>query len=468
MATKYHGRNRLSTPSFARIKEFVSDRTRREELSFEEFEQELHRLVSAWESELVARELASYDEDAPQVEVEGKVYRRKMESTKEYHGLAGTFEISRHLYVPLGDEGKAICPLELRAGIVAGAWTPMAARVMAHAVAISTPDEAAKLFREIGGLTPSASSLDRLPKHLSERWEAKREEFEAELRSQEEVPEEAVAVSVAIDGVQVPMKDGDRAGKRNQEDKRPQGPAGYREVGCGTITFHGLEGEPLKTIRYARGPEAKKVALKGELVAELRAILGTRPGLEIVGLSDGAPDHWEFLDSLPQLLNLEEDEIRKAVDAFHVFERVKRALDAYHGEGTAESKAAFEQYRVWMREYPDGVRRVLRALRYRRDHSRGATKKAIECEIRYIEQRVHLMRYKELLDDQLPIGSGLVEAACKTLATERVKRSGMSWGEKGLQAILTLRSLLQSDRWERAWPLLADQYKVQVTPRRAA
>jgi hypothetical protein len=75
------------------------------------------------------------------------------------------------------------------------------------------------------------------------------------------------------------------------------------------------------------------------------------------------------------------------------------------------------------------------------------------------------MKYKELLDANLLIGSGVVEAACKTLATERLKRSGMCWGEEGCQAILTLRSLIQSDRWQSGWELMANQYKARVEAR---
>jgi hypothetical protein len=75
--------------------------------------------------------------------------------------------------------------------------------------------------------------------------------------------------------------------------------------------------------------------------------------------------------------------MKKAVDLFHVLERVKRALDAYHGESTPESEAAFEECRVWLRESSDGAQRVLRSLRYRRGRSRGTTRAAIDDEIRY-------------------------------------------------------------------------------------
>ncbi len=56
-----------------------------------------------------------------------------------------------------------------------------------------------------------------------------------------------------------------------------------------------------------------------------------------------------------------------------------------------------------------------------------------------------------------------MEAACKTLATQRLKRSGMRWRHAGGQAILTLRSLARSDRFERAWQMIAATYKSAVT-----
>jgi hypothetical protein len=59
----------------------------------------------------------------------------------------------------------------------------------------------------------------------------------------------------------------------------------------------------------------------------------------------------------------------------------------------------------------------------------------------------------------LPIGSGVVEAACKTLVTQRMKCSGMRWRHEGGQAILTLRSVVQSHRFDQAWPLLSMTYR---------
>ena len=69
------------------------------------------------------------------------------------------------------------------------------------------------------------------------------------------------------------------------------------------------------------------------------------------------------------------------------------------------------------------------------------------------------MRYAKAQSQNLPIGSGVVEAACKTLATQRMKRSGMRWRHAGGQAILTLRALHQSERSARAWKLLSSTYQ---------
>lgn len=60
------------------------------------------------------------------------------------------------------------------------------------------------------------------------------------------------------------------------------------------------------------------------------------------------------------------DDLHRVLDAFHAFERVKKAFHAYHGEGTAESHGAFEEHRKRLKEDPAGLAALLRALGYRR------------------------------------------------------------------------------------------------------
>ena len=73
------------------------------------------------------------------------------------------------------------------------------------------------------------------------------------------------------------------------------------------------------------------------------------------------------------------------------------------------------------------------------------------------------MGYAEAKAQGLPIGSGVVEATCKTLVTERLKRSGMRWSVRGGQAILTLRAWLQSNRFDSGWAVLSDTYRSEVS-----
>ena len=345
-----------------------------------------------------------------------------------------------------------------RAGIVEGRWTPLSAKQATWAVAHLTPKEAEEMFQVMGNMTPSKSSLDRLPKQLSSKWEEEREAFEAALRSQETVPEEAVTVAVSLDGVLVPMMDGQRQEKRasaEAEGKKTRGTAGYSEASCGTVSFYDAEGELLSTIRMGRMPEKKKVTLKSMLQSEVQKVLDERPDLRLIKMADGALDNWRFLSD-PEMLPAGEE----VVDFYHACEHLSVAFKAAYGESNPKAKAQWEKWRHILRYEEDGVERVIRALAYlKKQHPRS---KKIARELRYFRKNRGRMSYAVLAAQHLPIGTGIVEAACKTLATSRLKRSGMRWREAGGQAILTFRALVQSDRFESAWELLRAVYVEEV------
>ncbi len=422
---------------------------------FETFERELHALVVVLERDLLAEELARYDVEMPRVTVRGKVYRRTAKSTETYTTAAGPVIVSRHLYHPVDGDGEAICPMALRAGVVEGTWTPRAARQMALVVSHLTPADAEGLFAELGNMTPSRSSLERLPKALSECWEDKRVEWEALLREQETPAAGTAVIALSLDGVLTPMKDGKRAEKRMSSLKRAKGPAGYKEAAVGTVTCYDKDVERLDTIRYARMPESKKPTLHSQLAAEFAHQHALAPLATVVKLADAAAENWRILRAIsPEGVEI--------ADFFHACEHLKKGLDAHLGEGSAESRAVFAQYRVSLRDDEDGVERVIRTLLYRSKTTKGSKRKRIDTELNYFRKHKKKMRYAEFTKMGLPIGSGVVEAACKTLVTQRLKRSGMRWSVPGGQAILTLRSLFQSNRWERGWVLIAASYVVPV------
>ena len=425
---------------------------------FERFEGDLHQIMASAERALLAHELEQLDVNRPVVTIAGQRHHRVLRSSATYTSAVGPITVVRTLY-RTGSE-PAVVPLELQAGIIEGHWTPRAAHQASYLVAHLTPQEAADTLRELGNMSPSKSSLDRLPKRLSERWEEHRAGFEEELRGQQSVPAAATTAAVSLDGVMAPMKDGARQAKRaatRAEGRPTKGPAGFREVGCGTVTYYDSEGKRLRTLRMGRMPEARKATLKQTLSAEVNAALEQRPDLRLVKLADGAHDNWSYLGELaPQA-----EDGTELVDFFHAAEQLKAATDAAYGETDLWGRTQYGKYRHRLRHEPGGVERVIRGLRYL--CGKHPRRKRIKEVLGYFCRNRQRMDYAGAAQRGLPIGSGVVEAACKTLVTERLKRSGMRWREAGGQAILTFRGWAQSDRFGVAWSLLSQTYQTEVS-----
>ena len=463
-----------SSPALLALQQFVRDSAEQRisgPHAWEKFERRLREKTAALEREILEDRLQQEDVDADRVRIDGVLHRRACRSASTYQSVSGPVRVERNLYRPCGKRGaKAVCPLELKVGIVAGEYTQWAARQMATMMASHSSAEAERVFPEIGVFCPSRSNLDRLPKQLSEDWEAHRVEWEEELRSGEVVPPEASSVAVALDGVLIPSRE--TPSPDPAPGKRAQGPRNFREVSCGAVSLHDREGNRLQTIRYARAPEFNKLELKDQLTAELRSILDVRPELKVVLLADGARDHWEFFDGLKRQ-GLTENRVYQLLDFWHVCEHLKEALDLHYGEQTPKSRSRFEALKVTLKEDEQGVDKVIRSLVSLRTRMPASRRKKLDTVIGFFRKHRSHMMYADAQRQGLPIGSGVVEASCKTLATQRLKNSGMRWSDRGAQAILTLRALRQSDqdRWDRGWRLLASAYhacvhELQPTPLR--
>jgi hypothetical protein len=75
-----------------------------------------------------------------------------------------------------------------------------------------------------------------------------------------------------------------------------------------------------------------------------------------------------------------------------------------------------------------------------------------------LRDRTRYMRYADFRAQGLPIGSGITEAACKTVFTQRLKLSGMRWSHEGAQVILNLRVILLSGIWDDVYQALLKSY----------
>jgi hypothetical protein len=294
---------------------------------------------------------------------------------------------------------------------------------------------------------------------LSERWENNREAFEAALRDGLEIPEGAVSIAVSLDGVLAPIDGANSApevrAKAASEGWVSKGPAGYREASCATVSFCDEKGDLLGAIRMARAPETKKATLKQMLSAEVSAILARSPGLKLVKVADGAADNWAYLssDALPAG--------EEAVDFFHASEHLHAAIATVYGDGTHETQFRYATLRDTLRDEDGGVDKIIRALKHLA--SKHPRKTSLATELAYFRKHRKRMRYMELQSKGLMIGSGVVEAACKTLVTQRLKQSGMRWSVRGAQAILTPRGWDQSERFDQAWAMLAATFEAEVT-----
>ena len=433
--------------------------------SFEKAEQAIRALVVELEKSMVQETLSHYDINTSTVVRNGQVYHRVLRQNKSYTSAAGPVTVERSLYRA---EGQCICPLELQAGIVEGYWTPTAARLGCYVTAQLSPYQGEKLFQEFGHLQPSKSALSRLSTQLGETWESEQTQLERLFCADITIPEHAVTVSASLDGIMIPLNKaaangyqapelGDNPSEPEKKDyQEKQAKAFYREASCAAISCYDEEGERLTTLRFGRMPEAGKKTLKNQLQQSINTILSQQPELTLIKIADGAADNWRFLsDTLCPGKGVE------LLDYFHASYHLNAAMEAAYGQGSATAIAKYQEYKSLLKNEMGGIEKVINTLKY---HSqKNPSNKKLETELQYFRNNRHRMHYAQALKSNYPIGSGVTEATCKTLVTQRMKCAGMRWNIKGGQGVLTARSLIQSEQFDKGWEVLSKTYVEQIT-----
>lgn len=156
---------------------------------------------------------------------------------------------------------------------------------------------------------------------------------------------------------------------------------------------------------------------------------------------------------------------QRVVDFYHTMERVWTMAGALFGEGTPAARGWARRMGGLLKK-PNGPFRVLHAaaaVRARRVLSPGA-KKEYQTAYRHIRERTQWMQYHDYKRAHVPLGSGISEAACKTIFTQRLKRSGMRWTKTGAQVILNLRVVLLSGIWNEAYRQILTTYTRNELP----
>jgi hypothetical protein len=455
--------------------------TKLKELDCLALERQVQQLVHGLGRELMSEVLQRADEAAPMVSYEGETWGNRRLTRGTYTTLFGDVEIDRATFQKAGG-GRVVIPLEKRLGIVEKRYTPQVARVLSRSIALMTAEEAEGMLAETGVAMVSKSSLHRVPHAVAARYEQRRQQINDELRESEDVPDAAVAVQVSMDGVMVPQ-DGEHAKPRGRKTEAPAPPRHEQRYGAvigaapadnddasgrawhegcvGTVSYWDAEGEHLKTLYVARMPESGKGTVADELEDELHAALERRPDLHVCFAADGNPAQWQRLEGigvrLPPTLRISPEWL---LDFYHCASYLSDAANAVEPD-EAKARVLTADWSTQMKELDDGATRVLKAMRYKRDQLLPGTRRdAIEKSINFIANQAKQGRlhYAQARRKHLPIGTGVVEAAAKTVVNVRMKRAGARYSQHGGQTIMTFRAAILSGRFRSLMSVIERSY----------
>ena len=204
-------------------------------------------------------------------------------------------------------------------------------------------------------------------------------------------------------------------------------------------------------------PQSKQTTLSQRLTALIAAVLAAwdGPPLRLVYVTDAGSAETEYYDqTLRRMLDPKRPghylTWQRIVDFYHASEYVHDLSKALFGGRERASQAWARKMCQWLKHKPGGVFRVLHsAAKLRHDGELSAdAEEAYQSAYGYLRRQMRWMDYAEYRQANLPIGSGVTEAACKTLFSQRLKLSGMSWKNPGGQAIVDLRSMRLSGVWK--------------------
>ena len=153
------------------------------------------------------------------------------------------------------------------------------------------------------------------------------------------------------------------------------------------------------------------------------------------------------------------------VDAFHVAEYVQDAANAIEGTDSPEARVLAATWRETLKEHDDGAEKVLRSMRARLPSVSSKTRrKELTKAITYIanQNQADRMNYAEARRRYYPIGTGITEAAAKTIAGVRMKRAGSRFSQHGGQTVMTFRSAVLSERFDALHDALRAEYVQSV------
>lgn len=410
--------------------------------------------------------LKQFDTDGSPLAIGSERLTSKGLFTKYYQTPYGDVEVRRHLY-QTSKGGETFCPLERDARIILTS-TPRFASQLSHKMASAT---AAGVVDDLGvnhHRTISKNVAQRLCDAVASVVEAKEESWSYQVPDIQDA--EVKSIGIGLDGTCMLMCEG-----------------AYRQAMVGTIALYDVDGERMHTTYVAAAPEYGKEAFKARLTREIERTKMLYPEARRIGIADGAHDNWDYLEqhTHDQILDFfHATEYLSKVAACLFSEAIERKAwlddrchELKHTPGSAAiilseiagfKKATLAKEPIdWSLSNRDKVKGIVsnQLLEKAKERARSEpadnpskTKKdkleAIDAAITYFTNNISKsrMNYAEHVALKHVIGSGVTEAACKTIVKQRLCQSGMRWKDKGARAILSLRALVKSSgRWEQFW-----------------
>jgi hypothetical protein len=402
------------------------------------------RHIMAWGLHHMAPEA---DPEAPsRVPCKGCLSRRRRTHPRSLATLCGPVTLRRRLDEPLGRAGRSGPPFARRLGVEAGWATPaLAERVGRWATDHPPPQVLERLGNDhaihwsctslrtvLGSLRPGMAPHRHVGQgervvHGLEQARASQGRFRPTL-------------AVGRDGIFVPLR-----------------PGVWPEGATATVAVVARRGKRVGTVYLGHRPEPGQGTLTEQRSTLLKAI-GSRvdsQGRRLVSVTD-AGEHPS--DSYHRCLTKRLDPRRpwrrlawrRIVDFYHACQSLQKLADALFGVGAAAQSWAKQMCHVLKTKAKGAARVFQSASALRRSRGLGGQANAYDKAYDSITTRTQWMQYPAYKRQQFPLGSGITEAACQTVFTQRLKRSGLAWTLAGGQGIVALRVIWLSGVWTEA------------------
>lgn len=281
-------------------------------------------------------------------------------------------------------------------------------------------------FEENHGLKLEESYIQNISYRTGRLYLEMEDEIEYKLP---QIDEEIVTVGIGLDGTCSYV-----------------GNDGWRETMVGTISLYDKDGNRLHTIYISQAPEYGKGEFKEILKKEIKDILKIIPSsAKLIGIADGAKDNWSFLEEFVEI---------QIIDFYHASEYLADASKVINLRDKQKQKEWLDSACHRLKNDKDSALVLLDEMKALETKQRvpKKTKENLQRAITYFTNHYHQMNYAEAINNNIPIGSGVTESACKVLVKQRLCISGARWSHLGANCMLKLRAVNLTDgRWKQFW-----------------